>query len=118
MKITSISSYRSSYNNTNSLKQSSNNKHQNVSFGFGEDYGMDPMDDSFHASNPSTLKTLKYLAELVFAAGSELLGSDKKRLREIERLGRELEMKEEFEERKRREELERNRIQDDDSDDY
>lgn len=118
MKINSISSYKSSYNNTNSLKQSSNNKHQNVSFGFGEDYGMDPMDDSFsHASNPSTLKSLKYLAELVFAAGSELLGSDKKRLREIERLGRELELKEEFEERKRREELERNRMHDEDYDD-
>ncbi|MBS6603817.1 MAG: hypothetical protein KH301_08710 [Brachyspira sp.] len=96
MKINSITSFRSSYNS----QYTQNKKNNNVSFGFGEDYGIDPSDfDSCKASKPSTTNALKYLAELAFAVGSELFGSEKKRLREIERLGWELEMREQQEKR-------------------
>lgn len=114
MRINSITSYRSSYNNS---RQTPVNNNRKVSFGFGEDYGMDPSENAFpNASKPSTLKSLKYLAELACAAGSELFGSDNERLRQIERLGWELEERERREELARREQL--NKTDDSDDDDY
>lgn len=94
MKISAVTNYKSSYN----INHNSNNNRNrtNIAFGFSEDYGYNPfVDPDFEdASKPSTLKSLKYLAQLACAAGSELMGSDKKRLREIERLGWQLEEEE------------------------
>lgn len=104
MKINSITFYKSS--NIKNLGNYPQKRHENVSFGFGEDYGSDPSENAFpNASNPSTLNSLKYLAQLAFAAGKELLGSDKERLREIERLGWEYEKREELEEEERRKDM-------------
>lgn len=101
MKINSITFYKSS--NIQNLGNASHKKRENVSFGFGEDYGSDPSENAFpNASKPSTLNSLKYLAQLAFAAGSELLGSDKERLQEIERLGWRYEEQEKREEEERR----------------
>lgn len=101
MKITAVNGYRSSYNLNQNSHQ--NRKHNNVTFGFSEDYGINPfVDPEFDdVPKPSTLNSLKYLAKWAFAAGSELMGSDKARLREIERLGWELEAEEKREEQER-----------------
>ena len=118
MKITAVNGYRSSYNLSQNSNQ--NRRHANVTFGFSEDYGINPFvepefDDVPH---PSTLKSLKYLAKWAFAAGSELMGSDKARLREIERLGWQLEAEEKREEQERLKNKQAASVNDDEDDDY
>jgi len=85
MKINSITSYRSRIN----LKSNINTNKCNVSFGFGEDYGTDPFINP-EFDNPkkqSTWGAIKAIFGASIALGSELLGSDKARLDEIERIG-------------------------------
>ncbi len=117
MKITAVNGYKSSYY----INHNSNHNHSGVTFGFGEDYGINPfVDPEFDddVPKPSTLNALKYLAKWAFAAGSELLGSDKARLREIERLGWEYEAKEKREEEERLKNQRAASADDDDDYDY
>lgn len=101
MKVSSVTFYKSS--NIRNIGNTPQKKREHVSFGFGEDYGSDLSENAFpNASHPSTLNSLKYLAQLAVAAGSELLGSDKERLRQIERLGWQYEEREKREEEERR----------------
>ncbi len=115
MKISAVTGYKSSH----SIYQNSNNNRNRagITFGFSEDYGINPfVDPEFDdVPHPSTLKSLKYLAKWAFAAGSELMGSDKKRLREIERLGWQLE---EEEKREQQERLKNQPAKSNDDDDY
>lgn len=102
MKINSITSYKSSINS----RQTPNNNHRRVSFGFGEDYGYNPIvdpnfDDSNHSGPKiSKLQALKNIASAIglpIIMTSEALGKDKQKLENIERLGwlaEELEKKE------------------------
>lgn len=116
MKISAVTGYKSSYNINHNLNN--NRNRTNVTFGFSEDYGYNPfVDPDFEdAPKPSTLKSLKYLAQLACAAGSELMGFDKKRLREIERLGWQLE---EEEKREQQEQLKNQASKlNEDDDDY
>lgn len=120
MKITAVTGYKSSYNLNQNPNHNRSNNHTNVTFGFSEDYGYNPfVDPNFEdAPKPSTLKSLKYLAELACAAGSELFGSDKARLREIERLGWQLEKEEKRAEEERLKQLADSKKNEDDDSDY
>lgn len=63
MKINAINSY--SYANKNKINNNQKPQHNNVSFGFSEDYGYDYDDRDFrNAKDPNTLKTLWLLFQL------------------------------------------------------
>lgn len=116
MKINSITSYGSSIN----LKNTSNTR-RNVAFGFGEDYGTNPfVDPQFeNGKKPSTWNAIKAIFGASIALGGELLGSDKKRLDEIERIGIQAQIKEELEAERAKAEAEKaKKLEDDDYDDY
>lgn len=63
MKINAINSY--SYANKNKINNNQKPQHNNVSFGFSEDYGYDYDDRDFrNAKDPNTLRTLWLLFQL------------------------------------------------------
>lgn len=112
MKINCITSYKSSIN----LNQTPNNRRQNVSFGFGEDFGYNPFVDpepDDNVPNPSLINCIKYGIKLPFVIGSELFGkAEKQRIEDIERIGRLAE------EQEKRERLQSNQDDDVNTDDY
>lgn len=94
MKINCVTSYKSSIN----LNKSQINRNQHVSFGFGEDFGINPFVDpepNNEAPNPSLLNCIKYGVKLPFIICGEIFGKkEKQRLADIERLGRQAEAQE------------------------